>query len=104
MRADAKASMSSGGRRRAKRPRWRAPILLAAIIAALLAIALGAAGANAVILPAVTLDGPSQDILNFGGVAMAEDGTGGAVYLKRVGGVAHVFVARYMGGRWLSPV
>ena len=32
---------------------------------------------------------------------MAEDGTGGLVYLKRVGGVAHVFVSRYIGGRWL---
>jgi hypothetical protein len=48
--------------------------------------------ADAVILPAITLDGPSEDIVGFGGVAMAEDGTGGAVYLKRVGGVAHVFV------------
>ena len=28
---------------------------------------------------------------------MAEDGTGGVAYLKRVGGVPHVFVARYLG-------
>jgi hypothetical protein len=34
---------------------------------------------------------------------MAEDGTGGVVYLKRVDGVAHVFVARYSSGRWLAP-
>ena len=40
------------------------------------------------IQPAVTIDGPSQDIVGFGGVAMAEDGTGGLVYLKRVEGVA----------------
>ncbi len=46
----------------------------------------------AVILPAVTIDGPSEEIVGFGGVAMAEDGTGGVVYLKRVDGVAHVFV------------
>jgi hypothetical protein len=35
---------------------------------------------------------------------MAEDGTGGVVYLKRVEGVAHVFVARFVQGRWLPPV
>jgi len=35
---------------------------------------------------------------------MAEDGTGGVVYLKRVDGVAHVFVARYIAGKWLAPV
>jgi hypothetical protein len=60
--------------------------------------------AGAVILPGVTIDGPSQEIVGFGGVAMAEDGTGGLVYLKREGGVAHVFVARYVGGRWLAPI
>ncbi len=62
------------------------------------------ASAGAVILPATTLDGPSEDIVGFGGVAMAEDGTGGAVYLKRVGGVAHAFVARYREGHWLAPI
>jgi hypothetical protein len=60
--------------------------------------------ARAVILPAQTIDGPSEDIVGFGGVAMAEDGTGGLVYLKRVGGVAHVFVARYVAGHWLAPI
>jgi PKD domain-containing protein len=59
---------------------------------------------GAVILPAVTIDGPSQEILGFGGVAMAEDGAGGLVYLKRVNGVPHVFVSRFIGGRWLSPI
>jgi hypothetical protein len=60
--------------------------------------------ADAVILPAVTIDGPSQEIVSFGGVAMAEDGTGGLVYLKRVDGVAHVFVSRYVAGQWLAPI
>jgi hypothetical protein len=59
---------------------------------------------DAVILPAVTLDGPSQDIVAFGGVAMAEDGTGGVVYLKRVEGVPHVFVSRYVEGHWMAPI
>jgi hypothetical protein len=60
--------------------------------------------AKAVILPAVTIDGPSQEIVSFGGVAMAEDGTGGLVYLKRVNGVAHVFVSRYVAGHWMTPI
>jgi hypothetical protein len=67
-------------------------------------VLLCAARAGAAILPPVTLDGPSEDIVAFGGVAMAEDGTGGVVYLKRVDGVAHVFVARYVGGRWQTPI
>jgi hypothetical protein len=63
-----------------------------------------ARSADAVILPAVTIDGPSPEIVGFGGVAMAEDGTGGLVYLKRVGGVTHVFVSRYLDGRWQAPI
>ncbi len=60
--------------------------------------------AGAVILPATTVDGPSEDIVGFGGIAMAEDGTGGVVYLKRVGGIAHVFVARYAEGHFFPPI
>jgi hypothetical protein len=78
--------------------------LAPALALALLALALLAAGANAVILPASTIDGPSQSIVGFGGVAMAEDGTGGVVYLKRVEGVTHVFVSRYVGGQWTAPI
>ncbi len=77
-------------------------------VIALLALALAAltlAGpAGAVILPATTVDGPNGEIVGFGGIAMAEDGTGGLVYLKRVDGIPHVFVARYVGGHWLAPV
>jgi len=71
---------------------------------AAIAIALSARPAHAVILPAATIDGPSEDIVGFGGAAMAEDGTGGVVYLKRVEGVAHVFVSRYVHGHWLAPI
>ena len=39
-------------------------------------------GPRACILPATTIDGPSQEIVGFGGIAMAEDGTGGLVYLE----------------------
>ena len=83
--------------------RWLCFTLSVTCVVAI-ALAVAAARARAVILPAVTIDGPSQDIAGFGGVAMAEDGTGGIVYLKRVGGVAHVFVSQYIGGRWLAPI
>jgi hypothetical protein len=71
---------------------------------AAIAIAVRAQAAPAVILPASTIDGPSEEIVGFGGVAMAADDSGGVVYLKRVDGVPHVFVSQYVGGRWLAPV
>lgn len=77
---------------------------IAALAALLAVLSLQAGRAGAVILPATTIDGPSENIVGFGGVAMAEDGTGGLVYLKRVDGVAHVFVSRYAEGRWLPPM
>jgi PKD domain len=70
----------------------------------MIALAVRVQLARAVILPATTIDGPNEEIVGFGGVAMAEDGTGGLVYLKRVDGVAHVFVSRYTGGHWLAPI
>jgi len=82
--------------------RWRSLALAFGI--AVLVWAGPAQPARAVILPAQTIDGPSEDIVGFGGVAMASDGTGGVVYLKRVGGVPHVFVSRYAEGRWQAPI
>jgi PKD domain len=79
-------------------------LTLALLATCPLVLALGPSLARAVILPAVTIDGPSEDIVGFGGVAMAEDGTGGLVYLKRVGGVPHVFVSRFIDGHWLAPI
>jgi hypothetical protein len=79
---------------------------LVGLVCALAAVALtlDSQPARAVILPAVSIEGPSPEIVGFGGVAMAEDGTGGLVYLERVAGVAHVFVSRYVEGRWLAPI
>ena len=68
----------------------------------LLACAL-AGNARAAVLPATTIDGPAPEIGQFGGVAMAEDGTGGVVYQRAVDGRQHVFAARYAGGRWSAP-
>ncbi len=82
--------------------RWRS--LALALGLAVLVWAGPAQPARAVILPAQTIDGPSEDIVGFGGVAMASDGTGGVVYLKRVNGVPHVFVSRFVEGRWQAPI
>jgi PKD domain len=79
-------------------------VSLPALLLATIVLAIPAQQARAAILPAVTIDGPSEEIVGFGGVAMSEDGTGGLVYLKRVGGVAHVFVSRYVAGHWLAPI
>jgi hypothetical protein len=86
--------------------RWRGTMPLLGLALALVAavLAVHVPPARAVILPATTIDGPNENIVGFGGVAMAEDGTGGLVYLKRVGGVPHVFVSRYVEGHWLAPI
>jgi hypothetical protein len=89
---------------RIHRPPPAPPRLAAALVLIAFGLALLCGQARAVVQPAVTIDGPSEDIVGFGGVAMAPDGTGGLVYLKRVGGVAHAFVARYEDGHWLAPI
>jgi hypothetical protein len=63
-----------------------------------------AAPAQALITPPVTVDGPSSGILDFGGAAMAPDGSGGLVYTKAVEGVPHVFASRYVNGAWSAPI
>lgn len=74
--------------------------LLGAALASTAVLAASSGAARAEVLPAVTLDGPSADIVDLGGVAMADDGTGGVVYRRRVDGRLHVFVAQYSNGRW----
>jgi PKD domain len=88
----------------ARRWRFRVLVLVLAIGLGAIVLATHAQPVGAVILPAQTIDGPSEEIVGFGGVAMAPDGTGGAVYLKRVDGVPHVFVARFAEGRWQAPI
>ncbi|MCL2768551.1 MAG: PKD domain-containing protein [Solirubrobacterales bacterium] len=86
------------------------PAGAAAFVALVLACSLLLAGslaraptARALILQPQTIDGPSATIGELGGVAVSADGTGGLVYLKEVGGVPHVFAARYAQGHWLAP-
>src|SRR5690348_10460527 len=72
---------------------WTAVLALAVALCA-------AAPARATISTAQNLDGPSGDIVAVDGVAMSEDGTGGLVYRKRVGGRVHIYVAQLANGRW----
>jgi hypothetical protein len=60
--------------------------------------------ANAAVLPGQTLDGPSADIVAFGDVDLAPDGSGALAYLKvGTGTQDQVFVARRVGGVWQPP-
>jgi hypothetical protein len=86
------------------RCRPRAVLVSGLAGAVLLILLLPLSRAQAVILPATTIAGPSESIAGFGGAAMAEDGSGGVVYLETVEGVAHVFVSRYVEGHWLAPI
>jgi hypothetical protein len=53
--------------------------------------------------PNVVVDGPSSDISSLNGLSIARDGTGGLLYVKDVGGVAHVFVSRLLSGSFQPP-
>jgi hypothetical protein len=75
---------------------------LSATFALAAALALPAA-AQAGVYTGEVIDGPSADIVRLGEVDVARDGTGGVVYLKRDGGVDHVFIARLVNGAWQPP-
>jgi PKD domain-containing protein len=49
------------------------------------------------------VDGPSADIQGLGDLEVARDGTGALAYVKRVGGVDHVFVSRLVDGAFQAP-
>jgi hypothetical protein len=60
---------------------------------AIVVLAVAPAGARADFYAAVPIDGPSPDVVGAGDVSLALGGAGAVTYLKREGGVAHVFVA-----------
>lgn len=69
------------------------------------AAALALAGpAQAGFFPGEPIDGPSGDIVRFGDLDIARDGTGALAYVKRDGGVDHIFVSRLERGVWSAPV
>ncbi|MDO8188660.1 PKD domain-containing protein [Conexibacter sp. JD483] len=78
-------------------------MLLIAAAVLTLVLTRGVDPAGAVITPATTIDA-SRDVVDFGDAAMAPDGTGAVVYRRLVGGVPHVFAARWSRSRWFAPV
>jgi hypothetical protein len=66
--------------------------------------AFAVAPASAAIVSPTPLDGPSANILDVDGAAMAPDGSGGTIYRKLVEGQPHLFVSRYVGGTWRTPI
>src|SRR3954468_13679657 len=73
----------------------------AALLAAACAL-VAAPSAQAGWFPSETVDGPA-DIVKVGGVDLGRDGNGAVVYLRREGGVAHVFVSRVFDGAFHGP-
>ena len=64
-----------------------------ALLIVVFALGAFAPAAHAGFIPAVTVDGPSADVVSAGDVDLARDGGGAVTYLKSEGGVAHVFVS-----------
>jgi hypothetical protein len=91
---------------------WMVPVRAAAVALGFLTAALSLAGpATAATrraptpMPAgIVVDGPSSDIVGLDGLSVARDGTGAVVYLRTVGGVAHVYVSLLSGGTFSPPV
>jgi len=76
--------------------------LLAALVPLGLPTAAGAATAGR-FFAGEPVDGPSADIQSLGDLDVARDGTGALAYVKRVGGVDHVFVSRLVDGAFQAP-
>jgi hypothetical protein len=72
---------------------------LSLLLAALLAL-LVAAPARADFFLGDAIDAPSPDARTLGDLDLARDGTGAVVYTRAVGGIDHVFAARFDGGRF----
>jgi hypothetical protein len=81
----------------------RRRLALIATSIAVLAPAAAAGPAHAAFFAGEPVDGPSPDIGSVGDIDIARDGTGAVVYVKRDGGVDHVFVSRLANGAWQPP-
>ncbi|MBK5220416.1 MAG: PKD domain-containing protein [Thermoleophilia bacterium] len=69
----------------------------------MVAVLATSAPAGAEVSDTHVIDGPSAEVVGAADAAMAEDGSGGVVYLRKAGGRNHVFVARFSGGAWGAP-
>src|SRR4051812_12885312 len=73
-----------------------------ATIATTLAALIPAATAQAGFFGSEPIDGPNPDIQSLGDVDVARDGNGAAAYVKRDGGVDHIYVSRLVNGTWAA--
>lgn len=76
---------------------------LAFIVTTIAAVAAVPSVANAGFYLGEPVDGPSADIRSVGDVDIARDGTGAVAYVRRDGGVDHIFVSRLANGVWQAP-
>ena len=74
-----------------------------AFIVTTIAVLAPAGAAHAAFFKADSVDGPSADIRSVGDMDIARDGSGAVAYVKRDGGVDHIFVSRLTGGVWQAP-
>jgi hypothetical protein len=75
-------------------------LLVPLALLAALVVAPAASAAVGQFFPGQAID---SGVTSLGGLAVARDGTGGAVYVRPDAGVEHVFVARLAGGAWQTP-
>ena len=78
-------------------------IALLAALAPLILPAVAGAATPARFFAGTPIDGPSADIQSLGDLDLARDGTGALAYVKRVGGVDHIFVSRLVNGAFQPP-
>jgi hypothetical protein len=78
-------------------------LALLAVLAPLLLPAAAGAVVPGKFFAGEPVDGPSADIQSLGDLDVARDGTGALAYVKRVGGIDHVFVSRLVDGAFQAP-
>jgi hypothetical protein len=78
-------------------------LALLAVLAPLLLPAAAGAAVPGRFFAGEPVDGPSADIQSLGDLDVARDGTGALAYVKRVGGIDHVFVSRLVNGVFQAP-
>jgi hypothetical protein len=78
-------------------------LVLLAVLAPLVLPACANAAVRGSFFAAEPIDGPSADVQSLGDLDVARDGTGALAYVKRVGGIDHVFVSRLVDGAFQTP-
>jgi hypothetical protein len=81
--------------------RRRLLVTSVAVLAGLALAPVAADGAVGGFFPGEPVD--SGDVTALGDIDVARDGSGGLVYVKKDGGVDHVFISRLAGGAWQPP-